>query len=501
MTRSQLDSLVSLTAAERQAILATLSDEEAAALLYDWPWWARPGQVEPEGDWRIWLVLAGRGYGKTRVGAEWMREQVKQFPLVNMIGATTDDIRDIMVEGESGIMAVCPPWERPMYRPSLMRLDWPNGAKTLYFTAEQPDRLRGKQSMRLWADELAAWQYVDDTWDMAVLGLRLGDDPRALVTTTPRPIPLLREMIGDATVKVTKGSTYENRDNLAPAFFSQLITKYEGTRMGRQELDADLLLDEGLAYRVVHGVHVVPPIDVPEHWQRYEAMDWGAQHPTAWPVFAIDYDGNTVVFDMYYSPGLVSDHATEVLRRRKAWWPGERDLESVVCFGPPDIRQKRGITDYLGHEVTIESQFAAHGITFAAAQTDRRAGYMRVAELLRVDEQRRFPEWHPRAGQMGAPKLFIVECAGTEPLVRQLRDAPLESPDSPLSRWPGEAVDQRWEGEHGHAHAAARYALLSRGAIEDGSDRPVPEPEDPRARMLARMTRAERESDELEDRW
>lgn len=492
------DSLLSLNDGERQQALASLSDAEAAALLHDWTFWAREGQLEPEGDWRIWLVLAGRGYGKTRVGSEWMREQAKRFEFVNMVGATFSDIRDIMVEGESGVMAVCPPWERPTFRPSLQRLDWPSGAKTLYFTAEDPERLRGKQHQRLWADELAAWQYVDDTWDMAVLGLRLGPDPRALVTTTPKPIPLLREMVEDPAVAITKGATYENRDNLAPAFFSQLITKYEGTRLGRQELDAELLLDEGLAYRVSQGVHVVPPVEIPEHWQRYEAMDYGAQHPTAWPVFAIDYDGNTIVFDMYYSPGLVSEHAAEILRRRRRWWPGE-DPESALCYGPPDIRQKRGITDPTGREMTVETQFTAHGIAFAPAQTDRRAGYVRVAELLARHDERRFPDWHPLAGQPGAPRLYVFDTDALAPLVAQLRDAPLEDARSPHSRFPGEAVDQVWEGEHGHAHAALRYGLLSRGPLADPSGRPVVESDDPRVRMLARSFAAEREQDEYED--
>lgn len=474
---------------EREALLATLSDEEAAALLYDWPSWARPNQIAPEGDWRVWLVLAGRGYGKTRIGAEWVREQVKQYELVNLIGATTDDIRDIMVEGESGIMAVCPPWERPIFRPSLMRLDWPNGAKSLYFTAEKPERLRGKQHMRLWADELAAWQYVDDTWDMAVLGLRLGDDPRALITTTPKPIPLLRELVQDESTAIVKGSTYENRANLAPQFFSQLITKYEGTRLGRQELDAELLLDEGLAYRVQQGVHLVPPMVIPEPWERFEAMDYGRNHPTAWPVFAVDYDGNVVVFDMYYSPGLVSEHAAAIHARRVDW-------QSDTCYAPADIRAKRGITDPMGRELTVETEFSDHGISFSPAQLDRRAGYLRVDELLARSEQRLFPEWHPLAGQPGAPRLFIVDCEATQPLISQLRDAPLEDPDSPLSRFPGEAIDQQWEGAHGHAHAALRYGLMSRPGP---SEKPLEEIEDPRARMLARIAEAEREEED-EDR-
>jgi phage terminase large subunit-like protein len=159
-----------------------------------------------------------------------------------MIAATADDARDIMVEGESGIMAICPDSERPIYQASKRRLEWPNGARSLIFTADEPERLRGKQHMRLWADELASWRYPE-AWTQAMLGLRLGTEPRAVITTTPKPTPLVLGFLKDPNVAVTRGSTYDNRDNLAPAFYSQIITRYEGTRLGRQELMADILED------------------------------------------------------------------------------------------------------------------------------------------------------------------------------------------------------------------------------------------------------------------
>lgn len=233
----------SLPAAERGAWLKNLSKQEAELLLYDWAgFWARPAQLPPPGDWTIWLILAGRGFGKTRTGAEWVRDSVKRFSLVNMIAATADDARDIMVEGESGIMAICPDGERPLYQASKRRLEWPNGARSLIFTADEPERLRGKQHMRLWADELASWRYPE-AWTQAMLGLRLGAEPRAVITTTPKPTPLVLGFLKDPNVVVTRGSTYDNRDNLAPAFYSQIITRYEGTRLGRQELLADILED------------------------------------------------------------------------------------------------------------------------------------------------------------------------------------------------------------------------------------------------------------------
>lgn len=205
-------------------------------------WRPRPDQVPPPGDWRVWLIMAGRGWGKTRTGAEWTIQSARTFPLVNIVGATTDDARDIMVEGESGIMACAPNDFRPVYKPGLRRLDWPNGARTLIFTADEPERLRGKQSMRLWLDEAAAWRRPE-AFDQAMFGLRLGADPRAVVTTTPKPVKLVRELMAASTTVITRGSTYDNRANLAPAFFDQIITKYEGTRLGRQELQGEYLDD------------------------------------------------------------------------------------------------------------------------------------------------------------------------------------------------------------------------------------------------------------------
>lgn len=213
-----------------------------ARLSRDWHLWARDNQLPPEGDWVYWLILAGRGFGKTRTGAEWVRQEVRTSPYVNLIGATADDARDIMIEGESGILAVCPNRERPEYQPSKRRLVWPNGSKSLIFTADEPERLRGKQHSRLWCDELAAWRYPE-AWDQAKFGLRLGERPRACITTTPRPTKLVKEIAADASTVISSGSTYDNRANLAGSFFAQIIKTYEGTRLGRQELNAEILDD------------------------------------------------------------------------------------------------------------------------------------------------------------------------------------------------------------------------------------------------------------------
>jgi len=203
--------------------------------------------------------MAGRGAGKTRSGAEWIRDKVKQGSRhLGLIAPTAADIRKVMVEGESGVLACS--WDkdvdnfgqhmgRPEYEPSKShRLTWENGATAHCFSAEEPDRLRGPQHDTIWADELAAWKDMKNieavnAWDMALFGLRLGANPQALITTTPRPIPVIREMLRSEHCVVTHSTTYANRANLAAAFLSVIIAKYKGTRLGRQELEA-LILDE-----------------------------------------------------------------------------------------------------------------------------------------------------------------------------------------------------------------------------------------------------------------
>jgi phage terminase large subunit-like protein len=220
----------------------------ADALESSWSAVARPSQLPPPGDWwQIWLLLAGRGFGKTRTLAEWVCDQVAsgQASRIALIAVTAADARDVLVEGESGILLVAPPWCRPVYEPSKRRLSWPNGAIATTFSAEEPERLRGPQHDAAVCDELGSWSHPG-TWDMLQFGLRLGRNPRCVVAaTTPRPAKLIRELLAreGRDVAVTRGSTYENRANLAPGFFDQVIRKYEGTRLGRQELDAELLED------------------------------------------------------------------------------------------------------------------------------------------------------------------------------------------------------------------------------------------------------------------
>ncbi len=223
-------------------VMEELSPEDALTILYDWGLWARSNQLTPAGDWQTWMLLAGRGFGKTRTGAEFVREEVHKVGRFALVAPTAADARDVMVEGESGILAISPPWDMPKYEPSKRRLTWPDGALATLYSADEPRRLRGPQHGGAWADELCAWRY-EETWDMLMFGLRLGKNPRCVVTTTPRPTKQLREILKSPGTHVTRGSTYDNAANLAKPFLQKIITKYEGTRLGRQELNAELLED------------------------------------------------------------------------------------------------------------------------------------------------------------------------------------------------------------------------------------------------------------------
>jgi predicted phage terminase large subunit-like protein len=206
--------------------------------------WGRPDQQAPPGAWRTWLILAGRGWGKSRTGAEWVRAQATsgRASRIALVARTAADVRDVIVEGESGILAISPPHERPIWEPSRRRLTWPGGTIATTYSAEEPDQLRGPQHDAAWCDELAAWRYPD-AWDQLQMGLRLGSDPRVVVTTTPRPTPLVRALVASSTTVVTRGRTADNARNLAPGVVEALAARYAGTRLGRQELDGEILDD------------------------------------------------------------------------------------------------------------------------------------------------------------------------------------------------------------------------------------------------------------------
>jgi len=268
------------------------SQSEKDALVFDWSFWGRPSQFAPSGDWSTFLLLAGRGFGKTRAAAEWVRGLMcGATPLsrgigehVAIIGETAADARDVMVgdgkplsdpSASSGLLQVHPKAFRPTYIASKRRLTWPNGAVATLYNATEPDQLRGPQHSHAWLDELCKWRYQKDTFEMLEMGLRLGTHPQKLISTTPKPTLLLKEIMKDSGTVITRGSTSDNLGNLASGFIKRVYDRYSGTRTGRQELDAEVLedLDGALWKRSTIDQHRIKLEDLPPLQRIVVAID------------------------------------------------------------------------------------------------------------------------------------------------------------------------------------------------------------------------------------
>lgn len=227
---------------DQKNLLDGLSVTELKQVQHAWKFWAREDQFPPEEDWTTWLILGGRGAGKTRSGAEWIAAQVAAGARrLALVGETYEDAREVMIDGHSGLCALGEVVERPAYEASRHRLVWPNGAEAHVFSADDPDGLRGHQFEAAWADELCKWRRPDEAWSNLQLGLRLGERPRQVVTTTPRPMKLLRQLMEGGTTRVTHASTHDNRAALADAFLTEVVRAYEGTALGRQELLGEIV--------------------------------------------------------------------------------------------------------------------------------------------------------------------------------------------------------------------------------------------------------------------
>lgn len=236
--------LKSANARVRRAFLDGLDQAALEHLEHDWRIWARPDQAAPAGDWSVWLFLGGRGAGKTRAGAEWVAEQVRLGARrVALVAPDLGDAREVMIEGPSGLRHVGHPRSRPAFESSRRRLVWPNGAVGYAFSAADPDSLRGPQFDRAWADELASWPHGGEAFDMLRLGLRLGSGPKLCVTTTPRPVAIVKRLLAEPGVVVTRASTRANAANLAPGFLAAMEAAYGASRLARQELDGELVED------------------------------------------------------------------------------------------------------------------------------------------------------------------------------------------------------------------------------------------------------------------
>lgn len=242
------------------AMLAELPLAQLRFLNWDWQTWARDDQLPPADDaqggpWRTWLILGGRGSGKTRAGAEWVRAEVEALARsgesgngrIALVGETLDQVRSVMVEGVSGLLAIHPPDGRPRFEFSKRQITWPSGVVAQLFSAEDPESLRGPQFAAAWLDEIAKWRRAEEAWDMLQFGLRLGTMPRQVVTTTPRPVPILKRIMNEESTMVTRVRTSANAANLAPAFIAEMERRYAGTALGRQELDGELIEDMSCA--------------------------------------------------------------------------------------------------------------------------------------------------------------------------------------------------------------------------------------------------------------
>jgi phage terminase large subunit-like protein len=248
MTRSKrAEKLLKFEPEVRRAVLKKMKPRQRTSLKRHWRLWAHDGQVPPEDGWHTWLIMAGRGYGKTRAGAEWIREIAEADPTarIALVADSLGEARRVMVEGESGLLAVAPPRQRPVYEPSKRQLTWPKGAVATLFSAGEPESLRGPQHSHAWCDEVAKWDQAggraEAAWNNLLLGLRLGQAPRLVATTTPRAVPLMKRLLAQGDAVVSRGTTADNKDNLPPGFMRQISLQFGRSLLARQELDGELI--------------------------------------------------------------------------------------------------------------------------------------------------------------------------------------------------------------------------------------------------------------------
>ncbi|QIQ87706.1 terminase family protein [Erythrobacter sp.] len=260
-----------------------LTAAERSEFAYHWRLFARPAQLAPPGDWRVWLVMAGRGFGKTRAGAEWVRAVAEEHPQarIALISASLEEARAVMVEGESGILACCPPDRRPLFEPSLRRLRFANGAQARLYSALEPEALRGPQHSHAWCDEIGKWpvshQRATRCWDNLLMGLRLGREQRIAVTTTPRPVPLVERLLEqekDGATVVTRGSTHDNAANLPERFLKAIEAEFAGSQLARQEIGGEMVRDiDGALWQRTLLDAVRESGDCPAHGRVVVAVD------------------------------------------------------------------------------------------------------------------------------------------------------------------------------------------------------------------------------------
>lgn len=329
---------------------------------------ARPNQRPPEGRWGTWLTLAGRGFGKTRLATEWICSKIARGECrrVALVAPTAADVRDVLVEGPAGILAVSPPWFRPIYQPSIRRLTFPNGAIATTFSAEEPNRLRGPQHDAALADEVAAWPSME-TLDNLLMGLRLGGNPQLCVTTTPRNNQIVRTLLSDKNVAVVRGTTYENRIHLAPTFFDTIVARFEGTRLGQQELLAEVLeVSDGAIWPAFDPArHIHESAEFDYRFPVRLAIDAGVSQHVGAVFFQVrPWDGHrhkvTVFADAHLAgPGLYSEAAAQKLKAQSDDLPSRGRLDVVRLDPAADAQTGIGPAAYGAFERVFGSRITS----------------------------------------------------------------------------------------------------------------------------------------------
>jgi phage terminase large subunit-like protein len=326
---------------------------------------ARESQRPPAGDWRVWAYVAGRGAGKTRAGASWVQRRVEAgvMKLGCLIAPTGADIRDVMVEGPAGLLAVASPWCQPRFEPSKRRVAWPNGAWAVCISGEEPERARGLNVDTLWADELACWKRAESTWDLAMLALRAGTNPQALITTTPRRLAILRRIMSETTTVRTTDTTYANQAHLPREFLDQIVRLYENTRLGRQEIYAEFLeTTEGVWFADFEPARHVS-VDA-EYHPRYPvrcAIDAGTSRHTAAVFFQVrpnpDSDRPRVtVFADYHALDVVSQKNARAIQALAEQLPCQGRIDQVRIDPAASARSSLGPAAYSEYERVFGSR-------------------------------------------------------------------------------------------------------------------------------------------------
>lgn len=444
---------------------------------------SRSEQREPEDDqWDTWNLCAGRGFGKTRTGAEWVLKQAKEHERGALVGPTAADVRDTMVEGESGILACARPGFRPEYQPSKRRLVYPNGAMQFCYSADEPERLRGPQHHYAWADELAAWRYIQYAWDMLQMGLRLGEHPRVTVTTTPRPLPLIKELVKDTErVRTVRGSTYANLHNLAPVFQRTVLSKYEGTTLGKQELDAEILEDMPgalVARKHLRYADTAPDMDLivvgvdpagtgkgdeagvvvvgrgTEDRRMYVLADYSGQMSAretglkAWGAF-YEHGASKLVYEDNFGKQWLRDglldayadhHGLTTEQRRAVMADDEEDPQDLVIEQPEESEDEEAEPVVLVSPWKLLSKVTAmHGKRLRAqpvAMRYEQARVVHVGQLTSLEDQ--LTTWNPnedsKEGRDSPDRIDALVHAATYIMKRERSTVAVSSPVSPVAR-------------------------------------------------------------------